>query len=304
MNLELLKSFIAVVDTGGVTRAAVQLHMTQSTLSQQLSRLEDNLGKSLLRRTRQSVTLTEDGERFIGYARRILALDEEARDLLNGGKPFTLLRIGIPEDFSAIRLPEVLKGFASREKNVRLEVVSAMSSVLRERLNSGLLDIAVIRQEQADKSSLYSWKERLRWVVQAGTQIHRERPLPLVVFPQGCAYRKRAVALLDAAGIPWRITYESPNWSGIKAAVEGGFGLSLLDGAQRLNGTSNPGRAEGLPAPGVLFLSINATRVPLVDSAKILVDEILRLIRVEHGGSGHRSGVPRRACPSPPLAPQ
>src|SRR5258706_8308907 len=112
LNLDLLRSFVSVVDAGGFTRAGERVHRTQSTVSQQIRRLEDTLGRELLHRNGKQATPTEEGERLLSYARRILALAEEARDVVARPAGEGVVRLGIPEDFAAYPLPEVLSGFA------------------------------------------------------------------------------------------------------------------------------------------------------------------------------------------------
>jgi DNA-binding transcriptional LysR family regulator len=112
LDLDLLRSFVSVVDTGGFTRAGERVHRTQSTVSQQIRRLEENLGYPLLHRNGKQATPTEQGERLVSYARRILALEQEARDVVARPDSEGVVRLGIPEDFAAHRLTELLSGFA------------------------------------------------------------------------------------------------------------------------------------------------------------------------------------------------
>src|SRR6201996_3674874 len=120
LDLELLKSFVSVVDAGGFTRAGERVHRTQSTVSQQIKRLEDDLGQILLNRNGKDVTPTEAGERLMSYARRLLSLAEEARDVVARPGHEGAVRIGIPEDFAAYRLAKVLAGFSRAHPNLRL----------------------------------------------------------------------------------------------------------------------------------------------------------------------------------------
>ena len=122
MDIELLRSFVSVVDAGGFTRAGERVHRTQSTVSQQIKRLEDMLGRPLLERNGKQATLTEEGERLISYARRILALEQEARDVVARPVVDGVVRLGIPEDFAAYRLPELLYDFKRARPTLRLDV--------------------------------------------------------------------------------------------------------------------------------------------------------------------------------------
>src|SRR6516165_9939571 len=117
LDLDLLRSFVLVVDAGGFTRAGERVHRTQSTVSQQIRRLEESIGRPLLLRKGKQVSLTEEGERLLNYARRILALADEARDAVAGPAPEAIVRLGIPEDFAAYRLAQVLSKFTRSHPN-------------------------------------------------------------------------------------------------------------------------------------------------------------------------------------------
>jgi len=135
LDLELLRSFVSVVDSGGFTRAGERVHRTQSTVSQQIKRLEDDIGQPLLNRTGKSVTPTEAGERLLSYARRLLALAEEARDVLARPTNEGAVRLGIPEDFAAYRLAKLLASCSRSRPGLRLDVRADQSVFLRRDLD-------------------------------------------------------------------------------------------------------------------------------------------------------------------------
>src|SRR3974390_354030 len=110
LDLELLRSFVSVVEAGGFTRAGERVHRTQSTVSQQIKRLEDDIGQPLLHRSGKDVTPTEAGEKLLSYARRLLSLAEEARDVMTRPGNEGAVRLGVPEDFAAYRLDEIFGG--------------------------------------------------------------------------------------------------------------------------------------------------------------------------------------------------
>src|SRR5262252_5385541 len=134
LDLDLLRSFVSVVDAGGFTRAGERVHRTQSTVSQQIKRLEDTLGRSLLHRNGKQATPTEEGERLLSYARRLLALAEEARDAVARPTDGGIVRLGIPEDFAAQRLTKMLSQFARSRPGLRLDVRCDLSVDLRRDL--------------------------------------------------------------------------------------------------------------------------------------------------------------------------
>ena len=229
LDLELLKTFVCVVDEGSFTRAAERVHRTQSTVSQQVRKLEDLVGHPLLLRDRTgvNVAVTEHGELLIHYARRLLALSAEATQALASDVDLEVLRIGMPEDFDARRMALILAGFTRNHPQVRLETISGMSLDLRQRLDAGDIDIALIKREPDSGPAWATWPERLVWV--KGTDFDTSSGvLPLALFPQGCLYRQRAIRLLDVAQRPWRVAFGSHSLTGIQAAVASGLGVSVL----------------------------------------------------------------------------
>src|ERR1700744_1053575 len=134
LDLELLRSFVSVVDAGGFTRAGERVHRTQSTVSQQIKRLEDDVGQPLLTRSGKDITPTEAGERLLSYARRLLSLAEEARDVMARPDSQGAVRLGIPEDFAAYRLTELLATFSRSQPQVRMDVRADQSVYLRRDL--------------------------------------------------------------------------------------------------------------------------------------------------------------------------
>lgn len=247
MDLGLLRTFVSVVDSGGFTRAGERVHKTQSTVSQQVRRLEEQLGLSLLDRNSRSVALTDDGERLLGYARRLLALNDEAHSVLAGRPVTEVVRLGVPEDYAVERLPRLLSGFARQNRRVRLDVRCDLSVRLRNDVEAGDLDLALVKQEPGRPGARATWREPLCWVGPADEPVHLEDPLPLVLFPQGCVYRNRTVHELDRIGRAWRVAYSSPNHAGVRAAVVGGLGISVLPRSAVPPGTRRLGPDDGLP---------------------------------------------------------
>jgi DNA-binding transcriptional LysR family regulator len=229
LDLDLLRSFVSVVDAGGFTRAGERVHRTQSTVSQQIKRLEDMLGCPLLRRNGKQATPTEEGERLLSYARRILALAAEARDVVARPAGEGVLRLGIPEEFAAYRLTELLSEFARARPGLRLEVRCGLSIQLRRATERGELDLALFKRDAGEAGGIATWPERLHWITSRRHPIDFDRdPLPLAVSEQGCLYRNRMIHAAEAAGRAWHIAYTSPNLPGIQAAVSAGLGVSIL----------------------------------------------------------------------------
>src|SRR5882757_4164268 len=229
LDLDLLRSFVSVVDSGGFTRAGERVHRTQSTVSQQIKRLEDDLGQPLLNRTGKDVTPTEAGERLLSYARRLLSLAEEARDVLAGPSKEGAVRLGIPEDFAAYRLTKLLASFSSSRPGLRLDVRVDQSTYLRRDLERGELDLALFKRSAGEKGGIAVWPERVHWVTSKSHPIDvKIQSVPLIGFPTGCLYRARAIHAIESAGRSWHMAYSSSSLAGIQAAVAAGLGLSIL----------------------------------------------------------------------------
>jgi DNA-binding transcriptional LysR family regulator len=229
LDLELLRSFVSVVDAGGFTRAGERVHRTQSTVSQQIKRLEEDVGHPLLIRSGKDVMPTEAGERLLSYARRLLALAEEARDVLARPGNEGAVRLGVTEDFAAYRLTKLLAAFSRSHPTLRLDVRADQSMVLKRELERGELDLALFKRPAGEKSGIAVWPERVHWVTsKSHPRDTRVGSVPLIGFPSGCLYRTGAIHALESAGRTWHMAYTSSNLAGIQAAVAAGMGLSIL----------------------------------------------------------------------------
>jgi len=248
LDLDLLRSFVSVVDTGGFTSAGERVHRTQSTVSQQIRRLEETFGRPLLHRDGKRITPTEGGERLLSYARRLLALAEEARDVVSRPTGDGVVRLGIPEDFAAYRLTEMLSDFARSRPGLRLHVRCGKSARLRHALERRDLDLALLKRDMEETGGIAAWPERLHWIASRRYPIDfRRDSLPLAVFEQGCLYRNRAINALETVGRTWHIAYTSPNVFGIQAAVSAGLGVSILPEVAILPDHSILGAGDGFP---------------------------------------------------------
>lgn len=229
LDLELLRSFVSVVEAGGFTRASERVHRTQSTVSQQIKRLEEDVGQVLLHRDGKDVRPTEAGERLLSYARRLLTLAEEARDVLREPDGEGAIRLGIPEDFAAYRLAKLLGAFARSHPNLRLDVRADQSKNLARDLDRGELDLALFKREAGAKGAIAVWPEQVHWVTSRSHPVDvNASSVPLIGFPLGCLYRAGAIHALESAGRAWHMSYMSSSLAGIQAAVAAGMGLSIL----------------------------------------------------------------------------
>jgi DNA-binding transcriptional LysR family regulator len=232
LELELLRTFVAVIDGGGFTRAAERLHRTQSTVSQQLKRLEERLSTPLLVRSTRHIALTERGELLLGYARRLLALNDEALVALEETRLQGRVRLGSVQEVADGGLAEMLAHFSRLHPGVTLEVRVDANLKLRDEVERGELDLAVLFQEPGDQQNSGTRCEtidRLRrvWVASPALSINPQLPLPLVLSNGPCIFRNAVLGTLDAIGRPWRITLSTPSLSGMRAALRAGLGVGV-----------------------------------------------------------------------------
>jgi DNA-binding transcriptional LysR family regulator len=231
LDLDLLRTFVAVVDGGGFTRAAERLHRTQSTVSQQLKRLEERLSTPLLERNTRNVTLTERGELLLGYARRLLTLNDEALGALAETRLQGRVRLGSAQEVADGGLAELLAHFTRLNPGVALEVRVDANLRLRDEVERGELDLAVIFQEPGEpgKGVRSEVMDRLRrvWVSNRDFQVGPDEPLPLVVANAPCIFRNAVLGTLDAVGRPWRIALSTPSLAGMRAALRAGLGIGV-----------------------------------------------------------------------------
>lgn len=228
LDLALLRSFVSVIDAGGFTRASERVHRTQSTVSQQILKLEARVGEPLLVRRARGVVLTEHGERLLGYARRILSLATEAEDMLLRSGSEGTVRLGMHENLAGALVASLLAEVARAHPRLRLDVECGLSVDLLRALERGDLDVVLAIREPGAGPCVASWPRRLVWVAGAKSTSARKEPVPLVVFPQGCLYRNRAIHAIEAQGRRWRIAFTSPSLASVQAAVACGLGVSIL----------------------------------------------------------------------------
>lgn len=223
----LLKSFVAVAETGSFSRAADIVARSQSAVSLQIKKLEEGLKCQLFDRDSRDVKLTEQGEIFLGYARRMIELQWEAFSRLNEPDVRGEITLGTPEDFATHYLPGILASFTKYHPHVQLHVTCDLTLNLVQQFQKGKLDIALVKRDpERVKGGTKVWREPLIWAAAEHYQL--KSPLPLVLAPQPCIYRARALAALDRTRKPWQIAYTSPSLAGTIAAVKAGLGITVL----------------------------------------------------------------------------
>ena len=254
--IELLRTFIAISDSGSFSLAADQVARTQSAVSMQVKRLEELIEKPLIQRDSRNVKLTADGLTLLHYARRILKLNEEALSLLKRPELKGWVSIGLPDDYAARYLPEILASFSRTHPRVQVQVTCEPSNRLAERIQRKDLDLAMVTSPTPEiENGILLRQDPTVWVTSERHCQHEASPLPLALFPGDCYCRKWAISALEKAGIEYRIAYTSPSIMGLQAAVTAGLAVTAVSQSIVPPGMRQLNPEEGFPPlPNASFL--------------------------------------------------
>src|SRR5215813_8549826 len=223
-----LRTFMAIAETGSFTRAADVVHKTQSAVSMQMKRLEERLGRPIFARDGRSSKLTEDGERLLDYARRIVKLNVEALAAFSDAELTGRVRLGVPDDYADRYLPEIMARFSRAYPAVELTVICEETIHLLERIKANEIDLAIITNCSGSMTAENFRQERLLWATSNRHAVHTEERVPLALGRPSCAWRRAATECLETVGRPYRILYSSGNASAISAAVLSGLAVSVF----------------------------------------------------------------------------
>jgi DNA-binding transcriptional LysR family regulator len=227
---EQLRTFLAVAQSLSFTQAAQRLGLRQPTVSQQVRKLEEAVGRRLFVRDTRSVALTADGEAMAGFARSILAANEQAVGYFTGSGLAGRLRFGVTDDLALTQVPRLLRDFRQLYPRIDLELTVDQSANLQRRLESGHLDIAFLKSAgvKLDAGSKLVRRDQLLWAALPGTRVDPDRPVPLVVYQAPSPSRAVAVEALERVGRSYRITCIVRGVNGVLAAVRAGLGIAIV----------------------------------------------------------------------------
>ncbi|BAT59415.1 HTH-type transcriptional regulator GltC [Variibacter gotjawalensis] len=228
LNLEpeLLSAFVAVADNRSFTRAASGLNRTQSAVSMQIKRLEDRIGAPLFIRNRSHVALSPSGEALLGYARRILALGEEAAGRLRDHKVEGLVRLGVMDDYGTRIIPRLLASFALSYPRVRIAMETGLTGAMVERLGSSFDLVVAMHPSGMGKGHLLR-REQAVWAT-AINGLDASDQLQLALYPPGCLFREWAIDALDKIGRPWRLAFVSHSTAAVEAVAAEGLAVTVM----------------------------------------------------------------------------
>jgi DNA-binding transcriptional LysR family regulator len=304
LDMDVLRTFVTGFELGSFAKAAERLGRSQSAISTQLRKLEDQAGQTLVQKSGRGLSLTTAGESLMSYAKRILELNDEAVDRLLGPDFEGWVRLGMPQDFAETWLPAVLGRFSRAHPKVRVEVRAERRTSLVERILKGDLDLALVWGRDPDTPYArlvadfqISWIGLPDW---PGVSSLGAEPLPLVAFEPPCVFRGAGVAALDQAGIAWRLVFSSPSLASLWAAAQAGLGITLRTstGMPRPLAALDP-NGVGLPPLSTMPLMLHAAEAdpPAVVArlSAILRETIIEQTAPAHAPRQHTNSHQRRS---------
>ena len=227
LDMTALRSFVAVADLGGVTRAAGALHLTQSAVSMQLKRLEESLGQVLLDRSARTVSLTASGEQLLGFARRMLALNDEAlRKLTDDGYEGEIV-LGVPHDIVYPHIPHILKTFNASFPRMKVQLISSFTRGLKRQFEAGECDMILTTEAELGPGGRTLAEVPLIWVGAPDGAAWKARPLRLA-YEHNCIFRREVQRALDLANIDWEMAVESNSTRTIEASVSADLAVHTM----------------------------------------------------------------------------
>lgn len=246
---DLLRTFIAVVELGGHSKAGAVLGRSQPAISLQIRRLEELVRAPLLHQEGRTIQPTPAGESLLSYAREMIRINDEAIGYFHRSDVTGVLRIGLPTDYAVAFLQRAITGFIRQHSEVELEIHCDLSRELHQHLRADDLDIIVAMMPTARMPYLSrAWVEQPIWAAAESFRAPAHQPIPLGAHPEGCDYRARMIQALDAVEKRWRIVYTGPGISGLQNAVLNGLCVTALTKATMLPGMRVLEESEGFPS--------------------------------------------------------
>ncbi len=275
LDLTALRSFMTVAETGGVTKAAGQLHLTQSAVSMQLKRLEEAMGLALMDRSGRGIALTQQGELLLSYAKRLLALNDEAWGRLTSDDFEDEIVLGVPHDIVYPHIPKVLKRFAAEFPRVKVQLVSSFTLDLKQKLEQGKADLILGTELECPLGAVSVASAKLNWFCAEDGRVWKKQPLA-VAYEHHCLFRYIAVEALDKAGIMWELVVDTDHEKTVAASVSADLAVhARLWGTQSDDWIIVPDEA-GLPELPELQITMQrggAANPVLIDRLASLITE-------------------------------
>ena len=247
MDIELLRTFVAVVDNGSFTRTAGQIYRSQSAISMQIKRLEAQLERKLFHRNARTLTLSLDGKALVPYARKLLTLHDEAMDNILNRSQARHISIGCPDDFSHSLLPDLIEVLRRKIPGVHISSICANSQVLRQHLDQGELDITILTRPEGSTEGVLLRQEQGVWLSN-DPALFSQRPLPLALLEPGCKFHRSVIDGLEKSGISYDLICAASNCGLLIELVRRNCAISVMAAHAAPADLVNPVPVEGLPA--------------------------------------------------------
>lgn len=288
LDLDVLRTLVAAQELGGFNRAADQVGRTQSAVSQQIRRLEDQLGQALYRKNGRGLALTEAGDVMLRYARKLLELNDDAVAAIRGVAVEGTVRFGLPSDLAETWLSTTLGRFKRAHPTVLIEAVVERNAVLLEQLDKGHLDLVLAFGGEERSDALRLADLPMKWIGPASRQVSfgSDEPLPLVMYGPPCFFRQAGIDALGKAGIRWRTAFTSPSLHGLWAAIDAGLGITVRTALGLPSTLAVLDKRIGLPAVPTIALCMHDARRTLTPAANRLRDILMETL------TANLSGVP------------
>jgi DNA-binding transcriptional LysR family regulator len=281
LDPQLLQAFLAVADHLSFTKAAVALNRTQSAVSAQIRKLEDQLGLRLFLRSTTRVELSPAAEGLVGYARRILMLNEEAVQRVRQHEITGRVRLGVMQDYGELVLPPVLKTFWNLFPGIEVQMETGLTSGMTGRLGRHF-DIVTAMHKVGEGGGALLRREKTVWAGAASIDPRQLDPLPVALYPNGCLYRKWALDALDGAGRRWRLAFVSHSLAAVEAISMQGLAVTVVKSGTFPRSLVPLGREHGLPP--LPRADIRLHRSPtLSEAGMFLADHLRDSLRVPSG---------------------
>lgn len=274
LDPELLQAFVAVADQRSFTRAAAVLNRTQSAISMQIKRLEDRLGVALFHRTRANVDLSPAGEGLLGYARRILSLQDEAVAHLRERKVEGVVRLGVMDDYGSSVVPPLLAGFLASYPMIHVEMETGLTSSMPARLGEAY-DLVIAMHPAGRGDGELLCREQAVWAAGAGHATEAQDPLPVALYPQGCLFRRWAMEALDRAKRRWRLAFVSHSLAAVESIAAQGLAVTVVKSGTFPSRLRRLSERDGLPPLPAADICLH--RAPKLSQPGVLLADHLRL---------------------------
>jgi DNA-binding transcriptional LysR family regulator len=259
LDLVVLRTLVAVVEAGTLAGAAARVGRSESAVSLQLKKLEEMLGEPVFNRAGRKLALTEAGGTVLGYARRLLDLNDEALQAAGAHGLDGEVSLGVPQDFAETWLPALVARFRRSHPGIKVNIGVDRSTSLQTRVERGELDLALVFADKRPASSIWSSELPMTWIGRSNFTRGVDESVSLAVFDPPCAFRAAAAAALDCAGIEWNVAFTSPSLAGLWAAVDAGLGISVRTPAGIPSHLSVLRESSGLPVLPKVMLAMYAS---------------------------------------------